>query len=129
MEIILLDKVQKGNPINNSEIKHLRRNGLIEGRKPNFHISENVAGKTDQKASYLKLKGIDDDYYKKMIFDYLKRFGEGKKSDFDDLLLDKLPEALNKHQRQNKIKNLLQNLKQSGDIMVKGKKWTLPNRR
>jgi hypothetical protein len=42
-EIILLDKVVKGVTLLNAEIKMLRDKGLIEGRKPNFHISSSIA--------------------------------------------------------------------------------------
>src|SRR5690606_8740420 len=45
-EIILLDKVQKQKQLSISEIKELRDKELIEGRKPNFHISSKVADAT-----------------------------------------------------------------------------------
>ncbi len=60
-DIMLLDKVQKYKPLEDSEIKRLKNNKLIEGRKPNFHISSRVAGKTGQAADYMKMRGIDDD--------------------------------------------------------------------
>ncbi len=52
-EIILLDKVQKHKSLNEMEIKQLRQKKLIEGRRPNFHISSRVAKKTGQKDDYI----------------------------------------------------------------------------
>jgi ATP-dependent DNA helicase RecG len=124
-EIILLDKIQKGKSLNDEEVKILRTNSLIEGRKPNLHISSEVAKKTGQQKEYIKQKGIDDDYCKKIITDYLSRFGEGKKSDFEEILLDKLPDILDIAQKKNKIKNNLQKLKNTGIIEPIGKSWRM----
>ena len=124
-DIMLLDKVQKQKTLSSVEIKGLKKKGLIEGRKPNFHISSQVAVKTEQKADYMKMKGIDDDYCKKIILDYLREFSKGKKSDFEKILLDKLPGVLDEQQKKNKIKNYLQALKSTGEIEVSGKVWQM----
>jgi len=124
-DIILLDKVQKHKPLENTEIKKLRKNKLIEGRKPNFHISSQVAQKTGQKADYMNLKGIDDNYCKKIIVDYLHEFSEGKRADFEKILLDKLSGVLDEQQKKNKIKNSLQTLKKTGVINITGKTWRM----
>ncbi|MDM8516355.1 hypothetical protein QUF76_09165 [Desulfobacterales bacterium HSG16] len=47
-DIILLDKIQKHKPLEDAQIKKLRQKRLIEGRKPNYHISSQVAGKSGQ---------------------------------------------------------------------------------
>ncbi|MDA3854007.1 MAG: putative DNA binding domain-containing protein, partial [Bacteroidales bacterium] len=122
-EIMLLDKVQKDKELDASEIKRLRSKNLIEGRKPNFHISVAVAHNTGQESDYFKQKGIDDQYCKKIIVDYLTKFGKGKRSDFEKILLNKLPEVLNDDQKRNKIKNNLQALKKEGAIIPEGKLW------
>jgi len=57
-EIIMLDKVQKKKVLSETEIERLRVKGLIEGRKPNFHISYDVAEKTNLKAEYIKNTGV-----------------------------------------------------------------------
>lgn len=124
-EIILLDKVQKQKPLNDDEIKQLRSKKLIEGRKPNVHISSNVAIQTGQKIDYLKMRGIEDDYCKKIIIDYLNKFSIGNQADFEKLLLDKLPTILDKQQKKNKVKNILQNLKKEGKINSIGKSWQM----
>jgi ATP-dependent DNA helicase RecG len=60
-----------------------------------------------------------------MILDYLKEFKEGKKDDFEKILLDKLPEILDISQKKNKIKNILQSMKNEGMIRVEGKIWKM----
>jgi ATP-dependent DNA helicase RecG len=73
-EIILLDKVVKGVTLLNAEIKMLRGKGLIEGRKPNFHISSSIAESIGEKPSYIKHKGIDNEYCQNMILKFLDKF-------------------------------------------------------
>lgn len=124
-DIIALDKVAKGKAISESEIKDLKSKDLIEGRKPNFHISATVAKVTGEKADYIKQRGIDDQYCQKIILDYLRKFGEGKKEDFEKVLLDKLPDVLDQNQKSNKIKNNLQRLRIQGLIYPKGKVWKM----
>lgn len=124
-DIMLLDKVQKHKPLDDTEIRKLRQDKLIEGRKPNFYISSQVAGKTGQKTDYMDLKGINDDYCKKIITDYLCEFSEGKRADFEKILLNKLPEVLSEKQKKNKIKNLLQSLRKEGIICIEGRIWKM----
>jgi ATP-dependent DNA helicase RecG len=124
--IMLLDKMQKHKPLNDDEIRQLRQKKLIEGRKPNFYISSKVAKKTGQEGDYIKMRGIDDDYCKKLIIDYLKEFSEGTRADFEAVLLEKLPDVLNEQQKKTKIKNILQTLRKSGVIYLsERKKWRM----
>ncbi len=125
-EIILLDKVAKQKTLSDNEIKSLKGKHLIEGRKPNFHISSNVAEVTGEKTDYMKQRGIDDKYCQKMIVEYLEKFNQGTRVDFEDLLLEKLPDILDIKQKKNKIKNNLQSLRKSGQIINIDKVWMLP---
>ncbi len=122
-EVILLDKVQKDIPINDDASKLLRKKGLIEGRKPHFHISSIVASVTGMETEYIKLKGIEDDYCKKMIKDYIVKFKGGKRSDFENLLDDKLPNLLSPKQKKDKVKNLLQAMKRESIIVLDKSVW------
>lgn len=124
-EVILLDKVQKDIPINDEASKLLKKKGLIEGRKPHFHISSTVASATGLEKEYFKLKGIEDDYCKKMINDYIIKFKGGKRSDFENLLDDKLPNLLSDKQKKDKVKNLLQSMKREGTIFLDKTFWRL----
>ena len=124
-EIILLDKIQKGHTINANEAKILKSKNLIEGKRPNIHISSNVAKVTDQKDEYIKMQGIDDEHYQALIIKYLVKFEKAKKADFEKLLLDKLPNVLDEKQKKNKIKNILQKLRINGEIETIGYDWIL----
>ena len=106
-EIMMLDKVQKKKDLNEFEIKHLKEKGLIEGRKPNFHISAQIAEKTEQKADYIKVRGFKDEHYKDMILEYIDKYGYVSKEDIDRLILDILPKILDNNQKENKVRNLI----------------------
>ena len=128
--VYLLDRVQKGEHIDRKDANKLRKMNLIEGKMPNLYISVNVAERLDQKAQYIKNKGFDDQYYKKLIVNYLETCGKGKKSDFVELLSDKLPDGLSQEQKSSKVRNLLQSLRREGIITVDStnqqkSSWTL----
>jgi len=106
-EIIMLDKVQKKKILAEVEIDHLKTKKLIEGRRPNFHISSDVAEKTNLKADYIKTRGFKDDHFKKLILEYLEKYKQASKEEIDKLLLDILPGVLDEKQRKNKIRNLI----------------------
>ena len=124
-EIMLLDKVQKKKSLSSKEAKYLRDMKLIEGKRPNIYISSRVAKHTNQENDYIKMKGIDDAYAQKIIINYLQEFGKGLKSDFENVLLDKLPDILDNQQKKNKIKNYLQSLKNRGIIINTGNEWRM----
>lgn len=125
-EIIILDKIIKNKDLNDAEIKLLRSKKLIEGRKPNFHISSAVANVAGEKGSYIKLKGFDEDYYIDLIIKYLKEFEKARKADISELLLGKLPSVLTTDQKENRIKNLLQKMKKEKQIKVDDQRyWVL----
>lgn len=126
-EVILLDRVAKNYSISDEQIKILKEKSLIEGRKPYLHISSTVAIATDQKSEYIKMRGIDDSFVQKMILDYLSKFKEAKRSDFEKIVLDKLPEFLDIKQKKDKIKNNLQSLKKAQKIVNEGKLWRMSN--
>ncbi|GAA5132111.1 ATP-binding protein [Alloalcanivorax gelatiniphagus] len=124
-DIILLDRVQKRKPLSAEQIRHLKQQGLIEGRRPNLHISATVARKSGDKADYIRNRGFDDKHYRQLICEYIGQFGQAKRADIDRLLLDKLPDVLDEQQKANKIRNLLQSLKYQGLIEVEGKTWRM----
>ncbi len=106
-EIILLDKVQKGKSLTDEQIKTLRANSLIEGRKPNLHISSKVAEATDEKAEYIKQRGFKAEHYKSLIIKFIAQYGKANKKDIDDLIIDLLPSVLGEKQKKNKVKNIV----------------------
>ncbi len=123
-DILALDRVQKKLSIDDELIKHLRRAGLIEGRKPNLYVSAAVAKTTADKATYIRMRAQDDDYYAKLITDYLTKFGHASRTDIEDLILVKLSDALDAEQKKNKVGNLLTNLRRAGKIRNTGPRKT-----
>ena len=123
MDVIALDKVQKGKPLTEEEYRRLKAKKLIEGRRPRLYVSAKVAAEIDTKADYIRKRAFDKGYYKEMIIAYLKEFGEAKRKDIDKLLFDKLSDALTDAQKGNFIRNLLQEMRREGIIRpVEGKR-------
>jgi ATP-dependent DNA helicase RecG len=132
VDVLALDRVQKKLPIPNEAIFRLRRSKLIEGRKPNLHVSAAVAAATANKAEYIRTRAQDDAHYAKLITDYLQKFEKASRQEIDTLLRKNLSEALDDYQKSTKIGNLLSNLRRSGHIRnagVRGKPvWQLAER-
>jgi len=106
-EVILLDKLQKNLSITDDATKLLKKKGFIEGRKPNYYISAQIAEVIGQRAEYIKNRGFKDDHYKKMVIDFIKQYKTVSKEDIDKLLYDILPDVLSDDKKKNKIRNLL----------------------
>ncbi|MDT8376074.1 MAG: putative DNA binding domain-containing protein [Mariprofundaceae bacterium] len=128
-EILALDRVQKRLPLKDPMIKRLRRDGLIEGRKPNFHVSATVAKATASKVDYIRTRAQDDDYYAKLITDFIHKFGKASREEVDKLILDKLSDVLDEEQKKKKVANLLTKLRRAGTIRNDGSRtapeWVL----
>lgn len=131
-DILLLDKVQKQKRLSDDEIKYMRKKKLIEGRKPNVFLSRNIVRQTKDvglKATYVKNKSFDDEYFRKLIIQYLEKFSIAKRSDIDDLLMGKLSDVLTIDQKKNKIKNLLYQLRKNNIIETDhSRNWSLLDR-
>lgn len=119
-QVLLLDRVQKGQTLSVEQVKTLRALGLIEGRAPKVFISAKVAETVGQKAKYIHNRGLDDGYYQQLVLDYLKKYGKATRADLDALLLAKLPDVLQDQQRANKVKNLLQGMRRGQLIELRG---------
>jgi hypothetical protein len=105
--VMLLDKVQKQKSITLEEAKFLREKKLIEGRYPEIFVVSTIAAATGNKASYIKNRGRDKQFYKDMILDYLKEFGSASRKELDELLIGKLSDILSEKQKRAKINNLI----------------------
>lgn len=119
-DVLALDRVQKKLPIPDEAAAGLRRAGLIEGRKPGYHVSAQVAAATDQKADYIRTRAQDDAFYAKLLTDYLQRYGSATRAEINRLLLPKLSELLSAEQKDNKVANLLTQLRRAGRIHNSG---------
>lgn len=114
--VFLLDRVQKGLPLDKADVDKLRAAKLVEGRISSLFLSASASKSIDDSASYIKNKGFDDKYYKDLIVEYLKQYKTARKKDIRNLLWDKLPDALSDTQKENKMRNLLTSMKKAGII-------------
>lgn len=119
-DVLALDRVQKKLPILNEAAARLRKAGLIEGRKPNLHVSALVANATENKVDYIRTRSQDDEFYTKLLIDYLKQFGQADRTEINKLLMDKLSDALSRDQKEVKIGNLLTKLRRNKFILNTG---------
>jgi ATP-dependent DNA helicase RecG len=131
-EILLLDKVQKGEDITDEGAKLLKKQDLIEGRKPNFYISQGIAKIVDKKAEYIKNRGFKDSHYKQIILNFIDQYGSASKQDIDKLILDILPPILDDVQKENKVRNLISAMSTRDKTIVnqeakKNPKWIKNN--
>lgn len=118
-DIMLLDKVQKKKPITDEQAAYLRKRKFIEGRKPNFYLAHKVVSRTKDsnlKGQYIKNRSFDDEYFMKLVIEYLKKFGKASRKDINGLLFGKLSDVLNDDQKKNKVDYLLKKLKEQGKI-------------
>ncbi|WP_413975616.1 RNA-binding domain-containing protein [Stenotrophomonas acidaminiphila] len=128
-DVLALDRVQKKLPIPDAAATRLRKAGLIEGRKPNYFVSAEIAAATASKADYIRTRAFDDEHYTKLLTEYLKKYQRANRAEINQLLLDKLSDALTEEQKVKKIDNLLTKLRRAGRIHNAGSRgqpaWAL----
>ena len=128
-DILALDRIQKRLDVDEASVRRLRRAGLVEGRRPNVHVSAAVAQVTAAKADYILMRGQDDAFYEQLVLDLLSRFGAATRRDIDDLLLEKLGDRLDESQKRNKVALLLTRLRRARRIRNAGSRkaprWVL----
>ena len=126
MDAVLLDQVQKGKPINDNAIKKLRKEGLIEGRKPHLYVSKQIAKATNTQVEYTLKKGFHDAECQEWIIKALKDHKVLSRKQINELLWNKLPVDFTEEQKIGKIGNLLTKLRKKGIIYTDEKRlWHL----
>lgn len=125
--VFLIDRIQKHRTISKEAVRHLRKIGVVEGKMPNLYISAKIAESMDEKAQYIRNKGFDEEAYQKWIISYLETYKKAKKQDIIQLLAEKLPDSLSEAQKEAKIKNILQKMKQNGMITTDSPNKRLAN--
>ncbi len=111
--VFLLDRIQKGLPIDKEGADRLHGKRLVEGRLTSLYLSASAAKSIDESASYIKNKGFDDKY---LIVECLNQYGKAKKKEVRELLWDKLPDALSDAPKEHKVSNLPAVLKKNNVI-------------
>lgn len=115
-DAVLLDQVQKGKPISDNAIKKLRKEGLIEGRKPHLYVSKQIAKATNTQVEYTLKKGFNDAECQEWIMKALNDHKVLSRKQINELLWNKLPIDYTDDQRVRKIGNLLTKLRKNGVI-------------
>lgn len=129
--VVLLDRVQKGIHITREQASLLKNKKLIEGRYPHLFVSKEISDITNQKAKYIKNRGLSNDMYKEKIIQFINTYGKATRKDIIDLLLDQMSDVLSDEQKKRRIKYLLieclSNKEKKIKRMGKGKKayWIL----
>jgi len=119
-QVALLDKVQKKTPISDDSANLLRKEKLIEGRKPNYFVGKEISQATDKKAEYSKNKAFDKQQYFEWILKSIQEHGSLSRKDIDELLWNMLPAWMNAEQKSNRIKNILTELRSERKIVNTG---------
>ncbi|HEY8890776.1 MAG TPA: RNA-binding domain-containing protein [Clostridium sp.] len=128
--VMYLDKVQKKEKLSENENKILKKQKLIEGRYPNVFVSSKVAVATGEKATYIKNRAFDKNFYKQLIIDFIKQYSAASRKDIDELLMDKLPNILDEDQKRKKISNIINEMSRKDKSIKNGGSdrkpgWTL----
>jgi ATP-dependent DNA helicase RecG len=124
-DCILLDAVQKGYRINETDANNLLTRGLVEGEYPDLTISLSIARKTKQVPEYTKLKGLEKDKLKQMVIQFLQNSGsEGARREFIyKYLKDVLPSNKTEEQQLRIVGRLLVEMNEEGLIRKEGLRW------
>lgn len=123
---VLLDKVQKGKPISENAVKMLRKEKLIEGRKPHLYVSKYIANATDKQVEYTLKKGFNDAECQEWILKALNDHKVLSRKQINELLWNKLPIDFTEDQKMAKIKNLLYKMHKNNTIYLdENRNWRL----
>ena len=124
-DCILLDTVQKGHRLNETDAKNLLERGLVEGEYPDLTISLSIARQTRQLPEYTKVKGLERDKIKQMTLQYIQNAGEeGAKLDaILEYIKDVLPSTKSLEQKRRLLRHILEEMKNENMIQVNGRTW------
>ena len=124
-DCILLDAVQKGHRLSESDAKNLLERGLVEGEYPDLTISLSIARQTKQLPEYTKVKGLERDKLKQMALQFIQNAGEeGTKLDaILEYIKDVLPSTKSFEQKRRLLRHILEEMKNENMIQVNGRTW------
>ena len=119
-QVMLLDRVQKGQLVDRDEHRRLKSAGRVEGRYPNLIVASAVARAAGEAGRHIRERGFDKRYYLDLILALVREHQPVDRKDVDQLLLTKLPDRLSQEQKLRRVHNLLQELRRSGLIDNRG---------
>ena len=94
---------------------------------PNLLVAADVAAAKGDKTAYIRNRAFDDAHYKKMIISFITEHGSTSRKDIDNLLLDKLSDALDEQQKKNKVRNLIYAMANKDNTIVNKGSSAKPN--
>jgi len=106
LDVIALDKVQKGFAIEHTDALKLKSLGLIEGNKPKYHI---IIGSDKHTLSSTQYELNYSDFKEKLL-SFLNKYGKATRGDIENLFMPVLPDNLSIEKKKKKLTNLLHNL-------------------
>lgn len=128
-QVMLLDRVQKGQRIEREEYVRLKAAGLVEGRYPSVIVSAVMAKATGETARHIRERGFNKQYYVDLILALVHKHGPVARTEVDELLVAKLPDRLTEQQKRAMVHNLLQELRRKALIANVGSRreprWVL----
>ena len=111
---------------NDNAIKKLRKEGLIEGRKPHLYVSKQIAKATNTQVEYTLRKGFNDAECQEWIMKALNDNKVLSRKQINELLWNKLPVDFTEEQKMAKIKNLLYKMHKNNTIYLdENRNWRL----
>lgn len=116
--VILLDQVQKRQPVTAEAASRLRREGLIEGRKPNYYVAARIAAATGSEAHYIRNRGLEKAKLKEFVIEHIRKFGPSTREQLEELLFPVLSKGLDDAKKRNQIKNLLTEMRSRDKTVV-----------
>jgi ATP-dependent DNA helicase RecG len=119
-QVMLLDRIQKGQRIGRDEHRRLKSAGLVEGRYPNLIVAAAVAKAAGEAGRHIRERGFEKQYYLDLILALVREHAPVSRGEIDQAVLSKLPDRLKEDQKQRKVHNLLQELRRAGKIDNRG---------
>lgn len=116
--VILLDQVQKRQPITADGANRLRKEGLIEGRKPNFYVAARIAAATGSQAHYIRNRGLEKAKLKEFVIEHIRKFGPSTREQLQELLFPVLPKGLSEAQKRHRVTNLLTEMRSKDQTVI-----------
>lgn len=119
-QVMLLDRVQKGQRIERDEHRRLKSAGVVEGRYPNLIVAAAVAKAAGEAGRHIRERGFDKQYYLDLILAVVAEHAPASRKEIDQAVVPKLPDRLDEEQKRRKVHNLLQELRRAGKIDNRG---------
>lgn len=112
LEVITLDKVQKGIEISKEDADILKKLNVIEGKRPNYRISG--IGKPTVKTDQLY---ISYSKFKEKLTNFIKKYGKASREDIENLFMPLLPDNLTISKKKKKITNMLYKMSKNDKLI------------